>query len=239
MKLSIIVPAYNEARNIPLALQRFAEVITRSDIELILVNNGSTDNSAEVLQSLLPNYPFARAVTVPVNQGYGYGILQGLAQSRGEFLGWTHVDMQTDPKDVIHALNLIETHGSHSKLYVKGYRTGRPWSDQFFSLGMASFEFLWMGKWLPEINAQPNLFHREFFASWQNPPHDFSLDLYAFYLAKKRHLNIVRFAVLFPERIHGVSSWNTSLSAKWKFIKRTFAFSFKLKKELKNEIHSA
>lgn len=234
MKLSVIVPAYNEAKNIPLALKRFAEVIQRSDVELIVVNNGSTDDSAQVLEALIPSYSFARCVTVPVNQGYGYGILQGLAQARGEFLGWTHVDMQTDPHDVIKALDLIETRGSHPKLFVKGVRKGRPFSDQFFSIGMACFELLWMRKWLYEINAQPCVFHRSFFESWRNPPHDFALDLYAFYLAKVQGLEITRFPVLFPERMHGTSSWNTSFLAKWKFIKRTFAFSFQLNKRLQN-----
>ena len=72
MKLSIIIPCYNESKNIPLILSRFDEVIKRQDIEAVLVNNGSTDNSKEVLDELLPKYPFARTVNVPENKGYGY-----------------------------------------------------------------------------------------------------------------------------------------------------------------------
>ncbi len=60
MKLSIVVPCYNEEENIPLILERFQEVIEREDIEVILVNNGSTDNSAQVLEQLLPKYSFAK-----------------------------------------------------------------------------------------------------------------------------------------------------------------------------------
>ena len=78
MKLSIVVPCYNEEQNIPLILERFGEVITREDIEVILVDNGSTDDSALVLAELLPKYPFAKTSRVEVNQGYGYGILHGL-----------------------------------------------------------------------------------------------------------------------------------------------------------------
>jgi hypothetical protein len=51
-------------------------------------------------------------------------------------------------------------------------------------------------------------------------------------MAKKYELNIIRFNVVFTERMHGKSSWNTGLVSKWKFIKRTFDFSVKLKKEL-------
>lgn len=46
MKLSIVVPCYNEQENIPLLLKRFEEVIKREDMEVILVDNGSTDESA-------------------------------------------------------------------------------------------------------------------------------------------------------------------------------------------------
>ena len=65
-----------------------------------------------------------------------------------------------------------------------------------------------------------------------NIPKDFSLDLYFLYIAQIQGLEVIRFDVTFPERIHGESSWNTGFSSKWKFIKRTLDFSFKLKKEL-------
>ncbi|MGB5692800.1 MAG: glycosyltransferase family 2 protein [Flavobacteriaceae bacterium] len=233
MKLSVVVPCYNEAKNIPLILSGFDRVIQRNDIEVVLVNNGSTDNSEEVFAALIPDYPFAHLVNVVENKGYGFGVLSGLEKARGEFIGWTHADMQTDPKDVIKALAIIENENNNKNIYVKGDRKGRPFFDQFFTSGMSLFETVYMGERLHDINAQPNIFHRDFFASWENPPHDFALDLYALYMAKKQKIKVVRFDVLFPERIHGTSSWNTSLAAKKKFIMRTLQFSKKLKKSLK------
>ncbi len=233
MKLSVVVPCYNEARNIPLILSGFEKVIERDDIEVVLVNNGSTDDSKMVFEDLLPDYSFARLVDVPENKGYGYGILAGLEQARGLYIGWTHADMQTDPKDVLKALEIIENGNETKTIYVKGDRKGRPFFDQFFTSGMSLFETIYMGEKLHDINAQPNIFHRDFFASWKNPPHDFALDLYALYTAKKQKIKVIRFDVLFPERIHGTSKWNTSFTAKKKFIMRTLEFSKKLKKNLK------
>ena len=233
MKLSIVVPCYNEAENIPLILSRFNEVVKRSDIEVILVNNGSKDNSHEVLASLLPQYSFARTVKVEVNQGYGFGIVSGLKAGEGEFLSYTHADMQTDPADLIKALNMMEAEEQSENCYVKGDRKGRPFFDQFFTSGMSLFETIYMNTKLWDINAQPNLFHRKFFESLNDIPDDFSLDLYFLYKAKKLGLKVIRFDVRFPERVHGESSWNTGLAAKWKFIKRTFDFSIKLKRHLK------
>ena len=217
MKLSIVVPCYNEEQNIPLILERFGEVIERDDIEVILVDNGSTDGSAQSLTRLLPAYSFARTVKVEVNQGYGYGILQGLKECKG-----------TDPGDILKALSIIEE--ERGLVFVKGNRRNRPFFDVFFTVGMSLFETCYLHKKLYDINAQPNVFPKVFFDGWENPPHDFSLDLYALYMARKKNLKVVRFPVLFPERIYGESKWNTGLKAKWKFIERTIEFSVNLKK---------
>ena len=232
MKLSIVVPCYNEAENIPLILKRFGEVIKTDEVEVILVNNGSTDNSAEVLDELLPNYSFARTIFVPVNQGYGYGILQGLNDAEGDYIGWTHADMQTDPADVLKALDIINN-SEDKNIYVKGNRKGRPAFDQFFTWGMGVFETIYYKTPMDDINAQPNIFPKRFYEGWENPPYDFSLDLFAVYTAKKAGLFVARFPVLFPERIHGESKWNNDgLKSKWKFIKRTLQFSKELKHRL-------
>lgn len=232
LKLSVVVPCYNEAENIPLILDRFSAVITRDDIEVILVDNGSNDGTPRVLEDLLPRYVFARTIRVEINQGYGYGILRGLEISRGDFLGWTHADMQTDPADIIRALDIIEKRGNVKNLYVKGNRKGRAVFDQFFTSGMSVFETAYMGVKLYDVNGQPNVFSKEFFETWKNPPQDFALDLYALYMAQKAGFRIERFDVAFPKRLHGESHWNNgSLRSKWKFIKRTLDFSIRLKRE--------
>ncbi|MEN9920677.1 MAG: hypothetical protein RL538_570 [Candidatus Parcubacteria bacterium] len=235
IKLSIVVPCYNEAGGLPNLLTAYAEVVNRDDIEVVLVNNGSTDNTSQILESLSSRYlKFLTIVTVTENQGYGSGVLSGLKEARGEFIGWTHGDLQTHPRDVIKALSIIEgEYENRTDIYCKGLRYRRPLYDSLFTFGMSVFETLYLRQWLRDINAQPNIFHRSFFETWQNPPHDFSLDLYALYEARRSKLTIVRFPVFFLPRAHGHSSWNTGLASRWKFIKRTLSFSFALKKRLK------
>lgn len=229
MKFSLVIPCYNEAANLPLLLERCAGV-AGPDIEVILVDNGSTDNSPAVLRELLPRYSGCRSVRVDVNQGYGFGILSGLNAAKGDILGWTHADMQCDPHDTLRALAYFDAHGHNS--FVKGRRYGRPIADVLFTIGMSVFETMLLQTRLWDINAQPTMFSREFFDTWQDPPHDFSLDLYVYFHARRQGVPVFRFPVRFGERAHGHSHWNVNWAAKRKFIRRTIDFSLQLRKKI-------
>ena len=236
--LSIVVPCYNESKNIPLLLEKLSGCLSE-DSELILVDNGSTDNTREVLSSLIPEYPFARVVTVEKNIGYGYGIVSGLRAARGDFLAWTHADLQTDPGDVIKAYNLIKGKSDPERYFIKGARKSRPVLDEFFTRGMSLFSSIVLGKWITDINAQPKLFHSSFIKKLKNPPNDWALDQYVYFMAKKTGLKVETFPVDFSQRLHGKSHWNTGLSSKWKLIKRTMNFTLRLRKDLKKESQDA
>ncbi len=237
-KYSIIVPCYNEAKNIPLILKRFQTAIgKRSDTELILVNNGSVDDSDKVISANLPRFTFAKSIKVTKNIGYGHGVLTGLKEANGQFLGWTHADMQTDPVDVLKAFAILEGADKPDNIFIKGRRVGRPVFDRLFSLGMGVYASLKLRVRFYEINAQPTIFSKRFFNSWRNPPSDFSLDLFAYWQAQKNNLRIIRFPVLFPERKFGQSSWNTSWKKRIAMIKRSADFIKKLKERTKSELH--
>ena len=230
MKLSIIILTWNTKGYLKNCLETVYRHTKAIDFEVVIVDNGSTDRTPEVLQELLPQYPGCRSVRVEKNQGYGFGILSGLQAAKGEILGWTHADMQTDPHDTLRGLELFAEHGHNS--FIKGRRYGRPLMDVVFTVGMSIFETVLMAKPMWDINAQPTMFSRDFFATWQSPPHDFSLDLYAYYQAQQQGLKVYRFPVKFGERAHGVSHWNVNWAAKWKFIRRTVDFSLQLKKNI-------
>jgi glycosyltransferase involved in cell wall biosynthesis len=231
MKFSLIIPCYNEAANLPLVLARCQSLASQADCEVILVDNGSTDQSAQVLTQLLPQYPGCRSIHVTQNQGYGFGILTGLRASQASILGWTHADMQTDPVDTLNGLQLFEEHGD--AVFAKGLRYGRPFADTVFTGGMSLFESILLGTFMWDINAQPTMFSRAFFETWRNAPHDFSLDLYAYYMAQKQRLQIHRFPVQFAKRAHGTSHWNINFASKRKFIQRTINYSLTLRHNLR------
>ena len=232
LQLSIIVPFYNEEKNIPLVLENYNKIKTDIVFELICVNNGSTDNSQKVFENTLKQkkYSFVCVVTVKKNIGYGYGILQGLKHAKGEVLAWTHADMQTDAKDVFKALKKFQSFDC-KRIVVKGVRVKRNISSFLFSLSMAIIASVLLRKTFYEINAQPKLFPKSFLKHFKNPPHDFSLDLYFLLLCKKYRYNIVTIPVMFPERKFGVSKWNYSISSRLRTIIRTIDYILKLKQQ--------
>ena len=233
MKVSLIIPCYNESKSLPELLKNCQEAFYGKNIEVVIVDNGSTDNTQEILEILIKDYPFVTLVKVEKNLGYGNGILQGLQSASGEVLGWTHADLQTNPDDVNKGLLVFEKAKDVEKTFVKGERYGRSFIDVFFTVGMALFESILLKTKMWDINAQPTLFHKSFFNSWVEPPNDFSLDLFAYYMAKKKGLCISRFPVVFSERVHGISNWNVSFISKYHFIKRTLIYSFGLQKRIR------
>ncbi|HLD72413.1 MAG TPA: glycosyltransferase family 2 protein [Candidatus Nanoarchaeia archaeon] len=230
-RLSIVVPCYNERRNIPLILKRFAEVIPNRDAELILINNGSTDSSQKIIELELkkPEYSFARTVLVPKNIGYGNGIYFGLQQAQGEILAYTHADMQCDPLDVIRAYQIISAKENPSLYLIKGRRTKRKIIPQILTTGLQLLSSSLFFKNFHEINAQPKVFQRELLEKLNFPPLDFNFDFYVLYKAKKEKLRIISIPVEFHPRKFGESSWDFGHLSKLKIIHKFIKYLLRLR----------
>ena len=230
MKLSLVIPCYNEEENLPQLTKKIDVLNKNRFVQIILVDNGSSDGTRDYLNKYSKKNNQIKIVKINKNLGYGHGIIEGLKKADGDILSWTHADMQTDPLDILKGLEIFKKHGPD--IFVKGKRYGRPFTDIIFTVGMSFFETIFLKKFLWDINAQPTMFSKKFFKTWANAPIDFSLDLYAYFNAKKNNIKVYKFPVKFDQRLYGASKWNLNWPAKIKFIHRTLKYSFKLKKEL-------
>lgn len=230
----IVIPCFNEGKNIENLIRQCREVTALSDFNLgfILVNNGSSDETHELLTSLIKEDELMKYLFLSENKGYGGGILEGISVSSAPIVGWTHADLQTPLVDCLAGLKELQL----GKDFAKGVRGGRKFGDKFFSNGMALFESLLFKLKLHEINAQPTMFKREFMSYWNNPPKDFSLDLYALLIASKTKRKIGRFSVNFLPRLFGESKWNTDLKSRLRFIKRTVTYSVALRRKINENL---
>src|SRR5258708_7835593 len=102
-ELSIVVPAFNEADHLESVINEMASVLDASGIayEIRVVNNGSTDGSAVVLEKLKILNPRIVPLHLKKNQHYGGGILAGLEGATGSVIGWADADGQVDPRDIV------------------------------------------------------------------------------------------------------------------------------------------
>lgn len=221
-EMSIILPCYNEAGNLKNILERFRSLAASSSFELILVNNGSTDGSSEVLREELskPENGFARTVFVQKNIGYGFGLKSGLMEAKAEVVAFSHADLQTPPEDLVAALDHYRREAKKGPCLVKGRRCGRrPFLDRLVTwfynhmamvlLGIRVIPCTKEGTHFParfsDVNAEPKLFHRSFLESLKESPDDFTYDLYVLMVCARKGMPIYEFDVRYELRSWGKS----------------------------------
>jgi glycosyltransferase involved in cell wall biosynthesis len=234
-KLSVVIPCYNEAKSLVRLFEACLDACKeRKDIQFIFVNNGSNDDTQIILDELLTHekYFFGKSVLVPRNQGYGFGILQGLKHAEGLVLSWTHADLQTDPNDVISAYEFYKVELEKNKCIVKGERKGRNLFDSMFTAGMSFYSTLMLKQSLWDINAQPKIFNRVFLENLKNAPYDFSLDLYLLFVANRVQICVKTFPVFFAKREFGEAKGGGTLKGKFKLIKRTLKYIIELRNDI-------
>ena len=101
MKFTLIIPCYNEEKSLPILIKKCMILSERKDLEIIFVDNGSTDNTHKFLRSKLINNSSFKVLKINENKGYGHGIISGINLSSNDIVGWTHADLQTEPNDAL------------------------------------------------------------------------------------------------------------------------------------------
>ena len=232
--LSIVIPCYNEDKNIIPLFEKIENLLVKDpNIEIIIVDNGSTDNTKNnILASGLNLDKKIKVCEIKKNIGYGHGIMSGVKIASRNFIGWCHADLQTEPEDVYNAYIQNSKKLKNEKVIIKGLRTNRNLFDELFSLGMSIIASIIFQRMISDINAQPKLFSKSFRTHLNDYPYDFSLDLYLLIIAKIKDYKIIDHKVVLKKRLHGEAKGGGNLKGKIKLIKRTFVYMFKLRKKI-------
>ena len=108
--LSLVIPAYNEQESIPTLLQRVEAALAPigKPFEVILIDDGSTDDTPRLLNEAMLSRPWLRLLRMKKNGGQSAAFEAGFAAARGELIATIDADLQNDPEEIPRLLPLLE-----------------------------------------------------------------------------------------------------------------------------------
>ncbi len=158
--LSVGLPAYNEAENIGPMVHMVRDKVGPlvDDLEVIVVDDGSSDGTATVVRSLAAEDPRVRLIQHEVNKGYGAAVRTALWSASKELVLLTDADRQFDIGEVSHFLPRL----AEADLVI-GYRYARsdPWHRRLFGNGWSWLVNLLFGYTARDVDCAFKLFRRE------------------------------------------------------------------------------
>jgi len=129
MKLSVVMPVYNEQATLRPVIERVLSV--GLDIELLCVDDGSTDNSRQILAQLQQQWPQIKVFLQPRNMGKGAALRRGIQEASGDYVVIQDADLEYDPNEFPLLLGPLEN-GQADVVYGSRFLGGGPHRVLYF-----------------------------------------------------------------------------------------------------------
>jgi len=162
--LSIVLPAYNEEDNLETMVSQCLEIVpqvTSLPFEVVVVNDGSTDQTGAKLDRLAAQYATVKAVHHSENLGCGQALLTGFQHTQYQHIFYMDSDLQFDLRELSLFMPYLNSHD-----LILGYRIDRqdPWHRLLYSYSWNKLMHLLFGLKVKDINCGFRLFRREVIA---------------------------------------------------------------------------
>lgn len=204
MKISIVLPAYNEEESIAKAVDACFDYLSGKDGEVIVVNDGSTDKTREILGHLQKNYPNKlRLLHHQTNLGYATALRDGFLSAHGDWIFYTDSDLQFD----INEIDLLLPYQGQADIIV-GYRKNRQdpiariFAARVYNLIIRTL----FGVKVRDVDAAFKLFHRSIFEKIQIESSHFLIDAEILSKAANLNLKTIEVGVTHFRRLEGKST---------------------------------
>ena len=125
VKLSVVVPVYNESENVTKLVDEIAVALTQSDYEMIFVNDASSDDTLSVLTSLKKDHSTLRAISHRKNAGQSRAVRSGIIAAKGQYIATLDGDGQNDPADIPALIEQIMRSDAPDNLALVGGRRAK------------------------------------------------------------------------------------------------------------------
>lgn len=161
-ELSLFLPAYNEEGNIAETIEKCDKVMkTVADkYEILVVEDGSKDSTAKVVEGLLKKYPNLRMIQHKPNRGYGGALKTGFYETKYDPIVFIDSDGQFDFAEVTKLIDMKQKTGSD---LIIGYRIKRsdPPKRLFLAKMLRIWNLVWFGFWLRDVDCAFKLIDRK------------------------------------------------------------------------------
>jgi glycosyltransferase involved in cell wall biosynthesis len=208
-ELSIVIPFYDEEETVEPLTNTLINEFNKNNInyELILVNNGSSDNTSKIVDKLSKTYKNVKTVHIKINQGYGWGILNGLKIANGEYVGHMDGDFEIQPLGL---LNLYKRIKKTNADVGKGVRDKKE-SDILKYISSIGYDFLFFFlffRFIKQVNANPIIIRKSCYKKMNLSSKDWFIDSEIIIKGLKNNYKIVNQVVSYIPRKTGKSHIN-------------------------------
>ncbi len=204
-KLSIVVPALSEAECLKKFVAAINELKLDRPLEFVLVDDGSSDETLEVMRELATNDEHIHYISFSRNFGKESALLAGLKKASGELVVTMDADLQHDPKLLVEMLKAIEEQGYDSAAACRTYRTGEPkfrtWLSNWFFTTMNICSEIQLKQGAMDYRMMTRRFVNEVLRLGEVDR--FTKGLYEWVGFKTKWIEVET-----PRRVAGVSKWN-------------------------------
>jgi glycosyltransferase involved in cell wall biosynthesis len=225
--LSLVMPCYNEQECVANTIRRLLAAFEGAGqrLEIVAVDNGSTDETGEILESLRLENPSIRVVHVEVNQGYGNGLLSGIPHCSAEWIGFIPADGQVDPADVVHLFeSLLTARGNVLGKVRRRFRMDGL-QRKFISIAYNGLvNVFWPGIQSLDINGTPKIMRRSTIAVMDLQARGWFLDPEIMIKAHYMGMRVLELNAFARMRGNGISHVRTSTC--WEFLRNLMDFRF-------------
>ena len=225
--ISFVMPCYNEEAIIGYTIPRLMNAFTQAGhtLELVAVDNGSSDRTGEKIRELQTQFPGLVLHRVEVNEGYGKGVLDGIPLCRAPWIGIIPADGQVDAEDVVRLFEAVESTDGNVLGKVRRRFRMDPIRRKIVSVAYNMLvRALWPRLASLDINGSPKIIPREAIRAMDLKSEDWLLDPEIMIKAHYMGMQILELNVFGRMRGNGVSHVN--VGAVGNFLHYLFLFKF-------------